>query len=536
MPGAVKDKVSSKRKRSKIAEEASNKRPKADSSDDDEAPQDHILLLESEILESKKNYNNITVLLNLARKEDDRASALFATVSLCRVFLRLFASDHMSRKDGLSEKDAVVVQWLKSRLRDYKKILIAALGDDDSASTALTLAMRLTKAESHSAFPQSFLQDITAALVCDSIEEVRLEFCEKYCANYADIRYYTFKALKEIMSGGAPVHSTQDLFENIFDMLAFFTDVPVSAEDFGDIFVEIPQTKSNPIISVHRHRRAVQEAWLALFKLDPDRQQRKRILEIMSHSIAPWFIKPELLMDFLTDSYNSGGATSLLALSGVFYLIQERNLDYPDFYTKLYSLLDRDILYSKHRSRFLRLLDTFLASSHLPAVMISSFVKKLARLCLNAPPSAIVAIVPWVYNILKKHPACTFMLHRVPTGNDAESLENDGMDDSFIIEEHDPMQTHAIDSCLWEFVQLQAHYHPNVATIAKILSDQWTKTQYNLEDFLDHSYTSLLDAELTKPVKKAPVVEFMIPKRIFLPQDTASGEPDGLLVKLWDFQ
>ena len=43
----------------------------------------------------------------------------------------------------------------------------------------------------------------------------------------------------------------------------------------------------------------------------------------------------------------------------------------------------------------------------------------------------------------------------------------------------------------WEMVQLQGHYHPNVSTIAKILSEQFTKQSYNHEDFLDHSYGSV---------------------------------------------
>jgi U3 small nucleolar RNA-associated protein 19 len=45
----------------------------------------------------------------------------------------------------------------------------------------------------------------------------------------------------------------------------------------------------------------------------------------------------------------------------------------------------------------------------------------------------------------------------------------------------------------------------------------------------------LLDAELGKDVKKAPVIEFQIPRRIFLPQDEPAVTPDSLLVKLWDF-
>ena len=40
---------------------------------------------------------------------------------------------------------------------------------------------------------------------------------------------------------------------------------------------------------------------------------------------------------------------------------------------------------------------------------------------------------------------------------------------------------------------------------------------------------------MTKEVKKAPVVEFQIPKRIFLPQDEGSGTADSLLVKTWGF-
>ena len=259
-----------------------------------------------------------------------------------------------------------------------------------------------------------------------------------------------------------------------------------------EFYLEPPTNKRHPLHTLSQHKKQAQEAWMALMRLGLNKPQKKKVLEIMATSIAPWFTKPELLMDFLTDCYNEGGSVSLLALSGVFFLIQERNLDYPLFYTKLSSLLDADLLHSKHRSRFFRLLDTFLASSHLPAVLVASFVKRLARLALNAPPSAIVAIVPWMYNILRKHPLCTFMIHRVPrTKEEKAQIEAEGLADPFLPDELDPMETRAIESCLWEVVQLQSHYHPNVATIAKIISEQFTKQIYNIEDFLDHSYQSV---------------------------------------------
>ncbi|KAI1081758.1 CBF-domain-containing protein [Whalleya microplaca] len=490
-----------KRKRSKTSAKA-NKRTKVESGDEDDNPHADILLLESEILESKKSYNNITTLLQLAQNDDDDDdvdSALFATVSLGRVFLRLLASGSLTRRSGQSEKEIVVVHWLKDRLGDYKKLLIGALAEDASASAALTLAMRILKAESQHLndkteynFPKAFLREIVEVLVQSGSEDVRQEFCEKFLGEYADVRFYTFKALKDILSADSRDLTDDELFDNVFDMLSFFDEVPDSTEDRGEFYVDPPKKKSHPVTSINQQKKQAQEAWLALLNLGPNRDQRKKVLQIMTRSITPWFSKPELLMDFLTDSYNSGGATSLLALSGVFYLIQERNLDYPSFYLKLYSLLDADILHSKHRSRFLRLLDTFLASTHLPAALVASFIKRLTRLCLNAPPAAIVAVIPWIYNLFQKHPLCTFMMHRVVrTSEEKENLENEGMADPFIADEEDPMETRAIDSCLWEVVQLQSHYHPNVATIAKIISEQFTKQAYNLEDFLDHSYSSV---------------------------------------------
>lgn len=66
----------------------------------------------------------------------------------------------------------------------------------------------------------------------------------------------------------------------------------------------------------------------------------------------------------LTNFYlKIGGAVSLLALHGVFILMQNHNLEYPEFYTKLYSLLEPDVLFVKYRARFFFLLDLFMTST-----------------------------------------------------------------------------------------------------------------------------------------------------------------------------
>ncbi|RKU46477.1 hypothetical protein DL546_007940 [Coniochaeta pulveracea] len=541
-----------KRKR-KSAEEPSKKKKKArsessdESGSDSEDQQSKILLLENGILESRKNYNNISSLLSIAKKYEDEEevdTAVVAAVSLCRVFIRLLANGNLTTKKGASEKEQTVLRWLRERLSEYRTTLISMLQHDGAAMTALTLGMRLLKAEAQYAhgsedysFPgQSFAAILEGLLQPEVEEDVRDEFGEKFVGEYDDIRFYTFRTLREILSETSGNTQSEEVVSNVFDFLVAMDTVPASNEELEDFYIEAPKNKKHALYSLSQHKKQAQEAWLALMRLGLNKPQKKKVLDIMSTSIAPWFTKPELLMDFLTDCYNTGGSMSPLALSGVFYLIQQRNLDYPSFYAKLYSLLDADILHSKHRSRFFRLLDTFLASSHLPAVLVASFIKRLARLALNAPPAAIVAIVPWMYNILKKHPLCTFMIHRVPRSKEARArIESEGMEDPFLPDELDPMETHAIDSCLWEIVQLQTHYHPNVATIAKIISEQFTKQYYNIEDFLDHSYQSLLEAELNKEVKKQPVVEFMIPKRIFTSAEPGTEERNSLLVDLWDF-
>ncbi|KAN0110384.1 CBF/Mak21 family domain containing protein [Hyaloscypha variabilis] len=542
MPSTVDPPGKTAKRKRKTSESKPSKRARSESSEDDVQAQ--ILLLETEILESKQNYNNITALIKLLRDDnEDAENSVIAAVSLCRVFTRLMMSGEMTKREGTSEKEIVVVKWLKERYSEYKTAIIALLGEENMSSTALTLCMRVLKTEGqhlHDSkeynFPTKFLTDVVRVLLKSGSDgTTRKEFSKKYVEENDDVRFYTLEAVEKILTEAQTQAPATALLDNALDILTAVESVPESKEELEDFYITPPKKTTHGLYSLSQHKKRAQGAWLALMKLEMDKEQRKTILRLTATSIAPWFLKPELLMDFLTDSYDAGGSMSVLALSGVFYLIQEKNLDYPLFYRKLYSLLDSEILHSKHRSRFFRLMDTFLASTHLPAVLVASFIKRLSRLTLNAPPGGVVAVVPWVYNLLKKHPTCTFMIHRETHAEAKEVLESEGMDDPFLPEEEDPMETHAIDSSLWEIVMLQSHYHPNVATLAKIISEQFTKHSYNLEDFLDHSYGSMLEAENAKDVKKPPVIEYEIPKKIFMKQDAASGTEDSLLVKLWDF-
>ena len=49
---------------------------------------------------------------------------------------------------------------------------------------------------------------------------------------------------------------------------------------------------------------------------------------------------------------------------------------------------------------------------HLPAYLVAAFAKRLARLALTAPPEALLMVLPFICNLLRRHPACRVLMHR----------------------------------------------------------------------------------------------------------------------------
>ncbi|EGP92318.1 unnamed protein product [Zymoseptoria tritici ST99CH_3D1] len=546
MPGIISDDgAARKRKRAAangaVAVTKARKAPKTTYTDD---TQSQILSLEEQILESPEHYDNISKLLKLVESVEKKPkTASIAAVALCRTFCRLIAGEKLSKR---SNEDADTAQWLRGQLREYVATVSSWIGSPDASieSTALTLCMRIVKEEASEvgknaeqvwrASNSNFVTLVKALLKETDAEAARQEFVDKYVEENDDVRFYTFAAVKQCLHESA---TREDIVGNAIELLVQLENVPESEQELDNWFAEAPDAGKHQLRSLNAHRKIAREAWLAIFRSPLAAEQRKTILSVTTAQILPWFATQiELLTDFLTDSFNSGRAMALMSLSGIFHLMTAKNLDYPDFYTKLYSLLDEDVLHSKHRSRFFRLLNTFMNSSHLPAAMVASFIKRLSRLALQAPPGAIVWTVPWIYNTLKQHPPCTFMLHRpYHPSHTIYSLnlkyEEEGMDDPFDMKQPDPMLTGAIDSSLWELETLTNHFHPNVATLAKIMGEQFTKRDYQLEDFLDHSYGSLIEAELGKDMKKVPVVEWDIPARIYFDKESGALNEVGSLLQ-----
>ncbi|KAF9033161.1 ribosome biogenesis protein Noc4 [Panaeolus papilionaceus] len=289
-------------------------------------------------------------------------------------------------------------------------------------------------------------------------------------------------------------------------------------DDWRKLFEEekTPEGAKGPSMRLHRmsthqslyslnsHKAVFTRTWLMLLprlSVGADEETRKvlatRALNLMHRGVLPHLTRPFLVMDWISSCVDMGGAVGLLALNALFVMIKEYNLDYPSFYTRLYAFLDRDVLHLKHRSRFFRLTELFLSSTHLPAALLASFIKRLSRLSLSAPPAAVVMIIPFTYNVLKRHPALMYMIHRV---------DIDGGNDPFLDTEPDPMNAQAIDSSLWELLSHSTHYHAPVSTMTKIFSEAFTKPNYSMEDFLDHTYNTLFDTEINRKIKKEPAL------------------------------
>ncbi|KAM6503710.1 CBF/Mak21 family domain containing protein [Amanita muscaria] len=280
--------------------------------------------------------------------------------------------------------------------------------------------------------------------------------------------------------------------------------------------------------SLPSHRAVFTRAWLTLLpqlNVQDDAAASKafalRALNVMHRGVMPHLTRAILVMDWVGSCIDYGSTVGLLAFNALFILIRDYNLDYPSFYTRLYAFLDREVLHLKHRARFFRMIELFLGSSHLPAAILASFVKRLSRLSLSAPPAAIVMIIPFTYNILKRHPALMVMIHR------AEG-EDDVYTDPFLPQEPNPLLTQALSSSLWELYSQSSHYHSSVSTLAKILSEAFTKPGYAMEDFLDHTYHTLFNTEVNRKIKKEPALAMEIDKPVLIfPTKTKKDDEEG---------
>jgi U3 small nucleolar RNA-associated protein 19 len=131
---------------------------------------------------------------------------------------------------------------------------------------------------------------------------------------------------------------------------------------------------------------------------------------------------------------------------------------------------------------------------YLPAYLVAAFLKRMARLALFAPPAAVLAILPMIYNLLQRHPSCLVLLHRMPENQSLnETTEALLGRDPYQFDEQDPSKADALQSSLWELEVLKKHLVSAVSSVVHRFSKKIDEKQLSVpvEDFFANTTTKV---------------------------------------------
>ncbi|OBA27643.1 CBF-domain-containing protein [Hanseniaspora valbyensis NRRL Y-1626] len=518
-----------------------------------------------------KNYNNVLKLTklyenynnDLTQITDDNEEVLsnirYLTHVLFKIYYKLATKLQLNPSMATNDKESILYKWLRKTydINFKNKILIfyiENLEQENSFSLdCLDFFMKCIELEATffaskmgaAYFPNKTMQKLIVALFKESkFDKSYLvkEFTETYYKKYADVQFYfqvEYQSLTESIETNLIPRNSVYNAGYWFALTNHDSNYDDNDSDLN-IFVSNPPTLME---NEFKFKKAFEQNWL--FNLSNSLisdEQFKSILTILHKRVIPRLQQPTKLLDFLTDCYDNSNdlAVQLLALNGLFNLMHKYNLEYPNFYYKLYALFTEDLLHLKYRSRFIRLIDLFLRSTHLSINLVASFIKRMSRLLLTASPGAIVSILPLIYNLLKLHPNCMIMIHDpeyVPKNYALfDKVKDKKFMDPYDENEQDPELSDAINSSLWEIDTLMSHYHPNVASLSKIFKQPFRKLNYNLEDFLDWNYKTLLEHELKRKVKISPSLDFDVKtkgEKLFKKNEDADGTETYLNTINW---
>ncbi|XP_002733773.1 nucleolar complex protein 4 homolog B-like [Saccoglossus kowalevskii] len=481
-----------------------------------------------QFLSSKEHSNGFVDILEYMQSAEVGVviAAIKASHKIC---MNLLSTDKLYHcKDGSSLENVTATQkyesWLFERYQDCIENLINSMTHSSSnvQELALCTLMKFVECESQHPpkphnpewyFPSTLFTKIVHVLLSTDVDMRKLLGRFQEYVEYDDIRYYMLKRITgktTRFKKNTQNVDTDVLIQNIFCILEQISRV-ISTDkekELDNFLTKLPDAVDKCKVTVQKeHQIVFDTAWFTLLQCQLPNSIYKRILILLPEHIIPHMRNPVLLIDFLTASYNMGGAISLLALNGLFILVHHHNLEYPDFFKKLYALLDPAILHVKYRARFFFLTDLFLKSTHLPAYLVAAFVKRLSRLSLTAPPNAILLVIPLICNLIHRHPNLITLIHKPDAQTDISG-------DPYDMEEPDPAKCHAMESSLWEIKTLKSHYYHEVATSATKIEKRFQKEEWDIAEYLELEMSELIDKEVKKKMRKMPM-EFEQPTGLF---------------------
>lgn len=305
--------------------------------------------------------------------------------------------------------------------------------------------------------------------------------------------------------------------------------------------------QNNSVLSVfseRAHRHIFSSLWLKCIDLAADASLHAHVLHRLGPTILPSLTNPLVIADYLTESFRSGGLISVLSLQGLFVLMIDHGLEYPQFYDQLYSLITPDAFSSRHRYDLFKLLDLSMSSLRVPSYIAASVIKRTVQVCLLSPSPVLYFGLPFIRKVLQAHPNCLALVHRSMKGAaDLQDTENDmeaplqgdkkiflnSMQDASLLvaqlfngidpylSEQTPAASRALYSTLWEFTALERHFLPTVPLMINAFSSTAEdKSALKYEKSFGRLFTSEITREMHRD--KVPSLAYRAPKE-FLNED-----------------
>ncbi|EPS72261.1 hypothetical protein M569_02494, partial [Genlisea aurea] len=536
------------------------KKKKKQKKDDDIALLD-LAVLGEELLTSRLHVNNLVVLLEFISPKSQPHYLLESLLSLQSFFTPLRSQLSRSKCSSSADSDPETVYrtWLRSKFDEFVRCLIGVAVSseslDDIKEVVLGTIMDFVKEGNAGKFHSNIYHKLLIAMVHSALGngDALLDLLASKYFTYVDVRYFTYISLEKLTrtlegKGKSSFHKEHcirkiyqllsnvpplDLEENIktWSALGLFSSKDENTDLENDPSNYDKSSTDKVLLPkkiIKKMKLKFSKAWISFLRLELPVDVYKEVLATLHEAVIPYLSNPTVLCDFLTQSYDIGGVVSVMALSSLFILMTENGLEYPNFYTKLYGLLEPSIFLAKHRSRFFQLLDSCLKSPLLPAYLAAAFCKKLSRLVLFAPPSGALVITALVHNLLQRHPSIYFLVHQEEINLDSSVKSNSGNGirgvDLFRYEEDDPKKSNAMRSSLWEMDTLRHHYCPAVSRFAisleNDLSSKSKAAEVAVKDFSSGSYATIFNDEMRRRVKQVPLAFYNeMPSALFSESD-----------------
>ncbi|XP_037935177.1 nucleolar complex protein 4 homolog A-like [Teleopsis dalmanni] len=477
----------------------------------------------NDFLNSRRHANNLVdIIAYLQKCMDENLPTTAPILTLEVIFKELLKRNEMNVEINTSTTKADDTEtqyhsWLLERYEEALDLILKNIEHEKAheAAQAVVTCMKLLSTEGKYPlsknntypFPKKRLQNILKKILSPHKQQTAIIYRFKEYAEYMDIVFYSWKLLHNL--------GNKTLFANetfALNYLEFINAIPVTKALQEDVKI-LCALKNLPIDNFYvLIKKWINRVWNSLMQWIDNIQEsvHRQLLIVLLERFMVHLDKPVLLTDFLMDSLDYGGAVSLLALQGIFTLIQKHNITYPNIYEKLYSMFEPEIFHTKYKARLFYLADIFLSSTHLPESLVAAFAKRLARLSLIAPPQDAIIVMYFIGNLLLRHSG----LKRLICAYSPAELSRD----PYVMEEREPTKSNAIESSLWEIIALQKHAVPSVANTAKFISQPLPTTEWDLSTVLDIKEEDIFDQEIAKKSKQYALA-FERPLALALPRN-----------------